>query len=250
MKRNIAVQSLVTMLVIANVITTGGLCKPRVVQNNTEASSTSMNNDNQKDNDTSFTAELKEFPSGKSSPQFVGLSATVKLDKTQSYQQGGIKILITLTNKGENGVSIKTPLEHMAIFLLDKDGRGIKLPPTISRNQIDPGFDGHEYATKIQLPFHLFLMALNGRQLDSKEINGYAFDLAPKDTIQIGVEIDKIVRKSSSPDAEQPDIIRIPTGDYQVKSILYLHDLKDVTVQKNLVSEFIKVRLVDGKATK
>jgi len=249
MKREIAVQTFVTSLIIANVIT-AVFCSPRVVQNNTDVASTSMNTANQKDNDTSVTIELKEVPPGKGSPQFAGLSATVKLDRTQSYQQGGIKMLISLTNKGKTSIGIKNPLEHMDIFLLDKEGRGIKLPPTLSRYLLDEYKGGEKPAPDIQLPFHLFLMTLNGRQLDSKEINGYKFDLAVRGTLQIGVEIDKIVKKSSSADSEQPEITRIPPGDYQIKAALYLHDLENSTIQKNLVSEFIKVQLVDKETAK
>jgi|GEM_PF-4443627 len=251
MKRDFLIKTFATTLVIANVVAAGILCKPLLAQNNADTHSTSMKDDtNQKDNASSGTAELKEVPPGSGSPKFTDLSATVTLDKIQSYQQGGIKALITLTNKGKTSVSITNPLENIYFFLLDKEGHGIKLPPTISRYLIDEYKGGEKPTPDIQLPFHLFLMTFNGRHLDSKEINGYKFDLAAGDTLQIGAEIDKIVKKSSSADSEQSEVIRIPPGDYQVKVVLRLFGTDDSSAITHLVSEFIKVQLVDEETTK
>jgi len=250
MKKNLVVQLFVTLLIITSAIAASGLCKTRIAQDNTDTHSTSMNNESKKNNAPSVTADLKEVPPSSGAPKFAGLSATVTLDKIQRYQQGGIKMLITLTNKGETSVSITNPLENTYFFLLDKEGRNIKLPPTISRHQIDAYKGGEKPTPDIQLPFHLFLMTLNGRQLDSKEINGYKFDLAAGDTLQIGAKIDKIVKKSSSTNSGQSAIIHIPPGYYQIKAALYLHDLKEHAIRKDLESEPIKVQLVDKEATK
>jgi len=238
MKRDTITRAFATTFVIANIVMAGVLCKPLLAQNNADAHSASTK------------AELKEVPPGSGAPKFAGLSATIKLDKTQSHQQSGIKMLITLTNEGKTHVIIKNPLEFMTIFLLDKEGRGIKLPPTLSRYLFDSGRDGHEEANKIQIPFHLFLMTLNGRQLDAKEINNYSFNLAAGDTLDIGAELDRIMKETSPADSQQSEIIRIPPGDYQTKVAMHLFGDDNSLAGKHLESEFIKVQLVDKETTK
>ena len=149
------------------------------------------------------------------------LHTIVEADKVQSQKVGGINLTVTTTNTGDQAIALTNPLDFLSVFLRDKNGWPIELPPSYSRFLIDGTKEAD--SDRFRLSFEVKQVTLNNHKFTPQEVEQHFFLLPPRALLQIALCIDKVVTSTrqvpvSGTTSTEPIVTlgTTPSGEYQV----------------------------------
>ena len=160
---------------------------------------------------------------------------TAALEMASRQPAGGIHLVIELTNHTGETDEILNPLDFLAagISVTGAAGRRVELPRAAPRMLIHTG--GAE-KDRLNLPFRLEFVEVDGRRLAEREIEQKTIAVKPGGSVRIGIAIERVVPQGTAAPAA------IPPGDYHVQVSLTLMSAGESQAVRKLQTAPVAVR--------